>query len=156
MNINATLLGQMITFALFIGVTMRYIWPQVMAAMEARRAEIQKGLQDAAQGREIRRLAEEEGSSIVATAQADAKSLLAEAHERVRELMDQASKDAEVKKNHIVAEGHKQLQIDQETMRGELMKEIATMVLSISKHVLGGQLDAKAHEQLVKQYLDEK
>ena len=125
----------MITFALFIWVTMRYIWPQVMAAMEARRSEIQKGLQDAAQGREIRRLAEEEGSSIVATAQADAKSLLAEAHERMRELMAQASKDAEVKKDHILAEGHKQLQIDQETMRGELMKEIATMGGDVTRFV---------------------
>ena len=50
MNFNATLIGQTITFFVFVWVCMKYIWPPLMAALEARTAKITEGLAAAEQG----------------------------------------------------------------------------------------------------------
>ena len=42
MNINATLFGQAIWFAIFIWITMKYVWPPMKRAME-QHAAIQVG-----------------------------------------------------------------------------------------------------------------
>ena len=46
MNINATLLGQMIAFGLFVWFCWKFVWPPLLAAMEERAAKIEQGLKD--------------------------------------------------------------------------------------------------------------
>jgi F-type H+-transporting ATPase subunit b len=44
MNINATIIGQMIAFAIFIAFCMKYVWPPIMQALEERKKKIADGL----------------------------------------------------------------------------------------------------------------
>ena len=44
MNINLTLIVQMIVFALLIFGTMKWIWPQILTAMDERSRKIAQGL----------------------------------------------------------------------------------------------------------------
>ena len=44
MNFNATLIGQMIAFAIFVWFCMKYVWPPIMAALEDRQKQIADGL----------------------------------------------------------------------------------------------------------------
>ena len=66
MNINATLIGQAIWFALFIWITMKYVWPPLQKAMADRQAQIADGLAAAERGKheqELRRLEKHSGST---------------------------------------------------------------------------------------------
>ncbi len=76
MSINATLIGQMITFALLVWFTMKYVWPPLMQAMEERQKRIAEGLAAADKGKEEMELAEKR-----------AKKLLKEAKDQAAEIV---------------------------------------------------------------------
>ena len=46
MNLNGTLLGQMIAFGLFIWFCLKFVWPPLLAEMEERANKIEQGLKD--------------------------------------------------------------------------------------------------------------
>ena len=83
MSINATLIGQMITFTLLVWFTMKYVWPPIIAAMEERKAKIADGLAAAEKGQDEIKLAEKK-----------AKGLLKEAKEQSVEIISSAQKRA--------------------------------------------------------------
>ncbi len=47
MNLNATLIGQMVAFVIFIYLTHRFVWPPIVAALAERTKRIADGLQAA-------------------------------------------------------------------------------------------------------------
>jgi F-type H+-transporting ATPase subunit b len=49
-SFNLTLIGQTIAMIVFVWFCMRYIWPVIMAAIEARQNEIADGLAAAEKG----------------------------------------------------------------------------------------------------------
>ena len=63
MNLNATLLGQMIAFALFVWFCWKFVWPPLLAAMEERAKKIEQGLKDSEAG--AKKIVEAEGFSVV-------------------------------------------------------------------------------------------
>ena len=52
MNMNLTLLGQAISFAIFVWFCLKYVWPPIIAALDAREAQIADGLASAEQGKQ--------------------------------------------------------------------------------------------------------
>ena len=52
MDINATLLGQAITFAILIIFTMKFVWPPLNKMLEERATRIANGLAAAEKGRQ--------------------------------------------------------------------------------------------------------
>ena len=50
MDLNITLIGQMITFAVFVWFTMKFVWPPLMSVMEERRKQVADGLAAAERG----------------------------------------------------------------------------------------------------------
>ena len=46
MNLNATLIGQMIAFGLFVWFCWKFVWPPLLASMEERAKKIEQGLKD--------------------------------------------------------------------------------------------------------------
>ena len=43
--INATLIGEVIAFAIMIALTMKFVWPPLMKAIEERQRRIEEGLE---------------------------------------------------------------------------------------------------------------
>ena len=50
MDINITLFGQMIAFLIFVGLTVKFIWPPMIKALHDRRKKIADGLAAAEKG----------------------------------------------------------------------------------------------------------
>jgi hypothetical protein len=44
MNINLTLIAQLVSFAVFVWFTMKFVWPPLVKAMDERKAKIADGL----------------------------------------------------------------------------------------------------------------
>ena len=65
MNLNATLLGQMIAFGLFVWFCWKFVWPPLLAAMEERAKKIEQGLKDSEAGAKKIIEAEEESLSLI-------------------------------------------------------------------------------------------
>ena len=80
MDINATLLGQVLVFGILIWFSMKFIWPPLVKAVEDRQKKIAEGLAAADRGQNELQNAHGEAQSIVAAAREQAKKIVDQAH----------------------------------------------------------------------------
>lgn len=149
MNITATLIGQTITFALFVWFCMKYIWPPIVTALEARRKQIADGLAAADRGKHELELAAKRASETLHEAKLKAVEIISQAEKRANEIVDEAKNDAK-------AEGERQLvaaqaEIEQEVFRAreQLREQVAALVLAGAEKVLRREVNAQAHADLL-------
>ncbi|MFA7095603.1 MAG: F0F1 ATP synthase subunit B [Gammaproteobacteria bacterium] len=149
MNINATLLGQMITFALLVWFTMKFVWPPLTRALEARRTRIADGLAAAERGAHELELAQKRAGEMLREARQQAADLVAQANKRAAEIIEEA-------KNEARAEGERLLtaaraEIDQEINRAkeQLRAEVVTIALAGASKILEREIDANAHRDIL-------
>ncbi len=145
MNFNATLIGQMITFAIFVWFCMKYIWPPLIAALEERNARISEGLAAAQRGQQDLEEAEIKVKESFNETKAQAQEIINQAQKRANEIVDEA-KDAareEAEKTKAAAS----VEIDQQitAAREQLRKEVSSIALAGAEQILKREVDAKAH-----------
>jgi F-type H+-transporting ATPase subunit b len=156
MNINATLFGQMITFMVFVFITMRYVWPNIMQALIDREQEIQSGLQAAEQSKLALHQASEETDLMLKKAKQEVHALLGKAKTQGQEIVEQAKDLATVESQQILKSA--QAQIEQKSMqaRNDLQKEFSSLVVAALRKILGSEISIKDHQQVLAQVLKEK
>jgi len=149
MNINITLIGQTIAFAVFVWFCMKYIWPPIMDALEARKKEIADGLAAAEKGRKAEDLGKEKASEIIKDAKTQAQEILGNAEKRRNEIIEEAKSDAKAEGERLLASA--KAEIDQEINRAreELRGQVATLVVSGAGRILDKEVDGKAHGKLI-------
>lgn len=155
MNLNATLIAQGITFFLFIWMTMRFVWPMVKQAMDERQQKIADGLAAAEKGVRDLDTARDEARKLLDDAKNQAADLLSQANKRSSEIVEESKKEAREEGSRLVASAR--AQIDQELARAreELRKEVATLAVVGAGKVLGREIDAKAHAELLDKVANE-
>ncbi|MGB5330323.1 MAG: F0F1 ATP synthase subunit B [Gammaproteobacteria bacterium] len=145
MNFNATLIGQMITFAVFVWFCMKYIWPPLMAALEERNARISEGLAAAQRGQQDLEDAQAKVSDSLNDAKQQAQEIINQAQKRANEIVDEAKGDArdEADKIKVAASADIDQQIN--SAREELRKEVSSIALAGAAQILKREVDAEAH-----------
>ncbi len=149
MNINLTLIGQSITFAVFVWFCMKYIWPPIVHALEVRRKTIADGLAAAERGKHEQELAAKRASETLHEAKVKAAEIIAQAEKRAVQIIEEAKAAAK-------AEGERQLaaaqaEIEQATYRAreQLRSQVAALVIAGAEKVLRREVDAKVHAELL-------
>ncbi len=146
MDINATLFGQMITFALLVWFTMRFVWPPLIGALEERRGRIAEGLSAAEQGHKALQEAREITKIQIQEAQEKAQEIIAQAHRYSSTVLEEAKQNAAQEYQRIVGSGYTEVQQAQQRARLVLQGEICTMALTMTERLLGhavNEADAK-------------
>ena len=145
MNFNATLIGQMITFAVFVWFCMKYIWPPLMAALEERNTRISEGLAAAQRGQQDLEDAQAKVSDSLNEAKQQAQEIINQAQKRANEIVDEAKGTArdEADKIKVAASADVDQQIN--SAREELRKEVSAIALAGAEQILKREVDAKAH-----------
>jgi len=149
MNINATLIVEMVTFLLFVWFTMAVVWPPVIRALEKRRAQIAEGIASADQGRQALDVAKAEGEVLIAQARDQAAAILRQAEERAQSVIDQAVGEGKHKADVLVAQAHQELEAQLKSAQRELYNEIAGLALKAAGQVVNEDLDDEKHRKLV-------
>lgn len=149
MGVNLTLVGQMITFILFVLFTMKFVWPPLTAAMDERVKRIADGLAAAEKGQEAQADAEKQVDAAMREARAEAADLIAQAQKRSNDMVGEA-------KGAAVAEGERMLQaaraqIEQEgdAAKDALRREVAVLALAGAEKILAREIDPASHEQML-------
>lgn len=155
MNINATILGQMISFAIFVWFCMKFVWPPIITAMRERQEKIASGLQDADQAQKDLELAKEKAADTLREAKQQAASLIEQANKRAAQLVEEA-------KDQARAEGERlkdaaQAEIDQELNRAKesLRAQVATLSIAGAEKILSSSVDQNAHNAMLEQLASE-
>jgi F-type H+-transporting ATPase subunit b len=148
-NINVTLLGQMITFSLLVYFTMKKVWPPIMHAMQERQKRIAEGLAAAERGAHEQELAKERAAHTIREAKQQASEVIAQAQRRSSEIIDEAKRQAkEEGARQLVAA---QAEIEQETVqaREKLRERVGELALIGASKIIKREIDAKAHSDLI-------
>ncbi|MCA2017253.1 F0F1 ATP synthase subunit B [Vibrio tritonius] len=155
MNINATMLGQVISFVIFAWLCMKYVWPPLVKLLDERRAEIAKGLEHADDAAKELELAKANGATLVAEARDKAKSIVAQGKQRQEKMIEEAVELASKEKDRIIAEGRAEIEVERNRLRQELQAEMADMVIESASKLISRNLDSEANRDLVNRFIKE-
>jgi F-type H+-transporting ATPase subunit b len=155
MNINATLLAQTIMFALFVWFCMKFVWPPIIAALEQRKKQIADGLADAERSKHDLELAAKRSAEILREAKEKVGEIVNNGEKRASEIVEAAKVQAKVEGDRIIA-GAK-AEIDQEVFRAkeQLRTQVSAIALAGASKILGREIDAKAHNDLLDKMVSE-
>ena len=149
MNINLTLVIQMVVFALLIVVTMKYIWPMILGPMEERARKIATGLAAAEKAELDLTKASERAETAIKEARDRANEIVDQAQRRANEMVEAAKAQALQEGERLVATARQQIELATTKAREELRKEVARLAVSSASQLLGREIDAKAHSDLL-------
>jgi len=155
MNINATLLAQTIMFALFVWFCMKFVWPPIMTALEERKKLIADGLADADRAKLDLELASKRSAEILREAKEKAGDVITNAEKRGSEIVEEEKSKAKQEADRIIAGA--QAEIDQEVFRAkeQLRTEVSAIALAGASKILGKEIDANAHNDLLNKLVAE-
>ena len=145
MNINLTLIGQSITFALFVWFCMKFIWPPIMGALETRRKEIADGLAAAERGQHEQVLAEKRAVEHIKEAKGQASDIIAQAQKRAGEMIEEAKGDAKTEAKRIVTGANAEIKQETSRAREHLRQEVITLAIAGAEKVLKREVDKDVH-----------
>ena len=149
MNINATLLGQMIAFLLFVWFTKKFVWPPIMQAMQERSKRIADGLAAADQGKKELVDAEGRAKEIVSEARQNAVGIVDQAQLRAGESIKAAKSIGTREGERMIQAARDEIEQVSNRARDELRKEVAAIALAGAGKLLDREIDAKTHKQLL-------
>ena len=150
MNFNATLIGQSITFIVFVWFCMKFVWPPIMNALVARKEKIAEGLAAADRGKHEQELAQQKASELLHEAKQKAAEVISRGEKRAAEIVEEAKTDAIEEGNRLKAAA--QAEIDQEVNRAReaLRGQVVEIATAGAGRILKRELDATANDDLIK------
>ena len=155
MNLNMTLFGQMVAFALFVMFCMKYVWPPILAAMTERAEKIAEGLAAAERGHQELELAKKKAVERLSEAKQESRELVDGAHKRAAQIVEEAKEQARVEGDRLKEAA--QAEIDQELNRAreQLRAQVAALALAGAEKVLAAEIDMQRHSELLEQFAAE-
>lgn len=149
MNINATLIAQAIMFTIFVWFCMRFVWPPIVNALEARKKQIADGLAAADRGKHELELAAKRASESLHDAKMKASEIIAQAEKRAAQIVDEAKTAAKGEGDRMIAAAQAEMEQEVFRAREQLRGQVATLVVAGAEKVLRREVDAKAHADLL-------
>jgi F-type H+-transporting ATPase subunit b len=149
MNINFTLFAQAIVFAAFIWFTVRFIWPPLLRAIEARQKQIADGLAAAEQGKKSLEVSSKQAERAIQEARARSAEIIAQAEKRGGEVVEQAKTAAKAEGDREKAAAKADIQQEAARAREQLREQVAALAVAGAEKILRREVDAKVHGDLL-------
>jgi F-type H+-transporting ATPase subunit b len=149
MNINYTLFGQMLSFAILIWFTVKFIWPPLIKAIEERQQKIAEGLAAADRSRKDLAQTQEKVSEALKEARVKANEIIEQAHQRANSIVDQAKTDAVVEATRQKALADADILASANRAREDLRKQVSLLAVTGAEKLLRREIDANAHKALL-------
>jgi F-type H+-transporting ATPase subunit b len=148
-NLNSTLIAQIVVFFILAWFTMRFVWPPIMKALDDRAKKIADGLAAADRGKQELELASKRSAEALRAGKEKSAELLAQTEKRVTQIIEEAKAQAKVEADRVIA-GAK-AEIEQETLRAResLRDQVAALAVAGAEKILRREIDAKAHAGLL-------
>ena len=149
MNINLTLIVQMLVFIVLIWFTMKFVWPMILGPMEERSKKIAQGLAAADRGEEALAKARDEAETIIRAARERASQIIDLANTQANELVEQAKGVATSDAQRIKVAAEQQTELETSRARESLRREVAQIAVQAASKLLEREIDPKAHADLL-------
>ena len=151
MDINLTLIGQMITFVIFVGLTMKFVWPPLKKVMHARQARIAEGLSFTDRAEKELKAAKQNAREIVQQAKAQAGKIIEQANMRAVQIDEEAKENARNDANRIRQAANDEAIAQMRMMKQQLRKEVVTIALAGAEKLINQNIDMASNNQLLEE-----
>jgi F-type H+-transporting ATPase subunit b len=148
-NINLTLVIQMVVFAILVWLTMKLVWPMILGPMEERSRKIAQGLAAGQEGEKALAQAREKAEAIIREARERATQIVDQAQHRANDIIEQAKGAATAEGQRLVAAAHQQIELEASHARESLRREVAQIAVQAASKLLEREIDARAHADLI-------
>lgn len=155
MNINLTLIVQMVVFLTLVWFTMKFVWPIILGAMEDRSKKIATGLAAAEKGQQDFAQAEKRAEAVIREARERANQIIDQAQHRANDVVDQAKTTAIAEGARLVATAQQQIELESNRAREQLRREVGQLAVSAASKLLQREIDPRAHADLLDKFATE-
>ena len=149
MNMNATLIGQTVTFIVFIWICMKYIWPPITAAMAARQKAIADGLSAAERASQDLDLAQKRAADQLREAKEQAAALVEEARQRALAFEDEQKEKAREEAAKILEAARAEIETETNRAKDALRAQVAALAVEGAERILEKSVDEQAHSDML-------
>jgi len=149
MSITATFIFQMIVFLILVGFTMKYIWPPITAALDARAKKIAEGLSAADRAKAELNTANKRVEEQLAAARTDAAQRLADAERLANSMIEEAKGRASEEGAKIVAQAKADAEQESMKAREALREQVAALAVKGAEAILRKEVNPAVHADLL-------
>lgn len=146
---NATLLGQALSFFLFVWFCMKFVWPPIMKAVAIRQQKIADGLQAAEHAKKSLDLAQANASDHLKEAKRTASEIIEAANKRKAQILDEVREEAELKRQALLAQAQAEIESERNRVRNDLRKQVAELAIVGAEKILERAIDKEAHKDIL-------
>ncbi|WP_445620350.1 F0F1 ATP synthase subunit B [Kushneria sp. Sum13] len=155
MNINMTLIGQMIAFAIFVWFCMKYVWPPITQALTERQQRIQEGLEEADRARAELHKANEQAEETLRESREEAARMLDKTRSRANQMIEEARTDARAEGERMIANARSEIDSEIQQAKSELRAQVAALAIQGAERILESSIDEKKHREMVDRLAEE-
>jgi F-type H+-transporting ATPase subunit b len=155
MNLNATILGQTIAFAVFVWFCLKYVWPPVTQALAERQKKIAEGLEAADRAQRDLSLAQNKAADDLREAKVKSAEIIDMANKRANQIVEEAKEKAREEGQRLVAGAKAEIEMEVQRAKEELRAQVAAIAIAGAEKILEGTVDQAANEELVKKLASE-
>jgi F-type H+-transporting ATPase subunit b len=148
-NINLTLIVQMLVFIALIWFTMKFVWPMILGPMEERSRKIAAGLAAAEKGKQDLVQADQRAEAIIREARDRAAHIVDLAGKRSSEIIEEAKATASSEAQYLVNHAHDEVARESSRAREGLVREVGRLAVEGASRLLEREIDPKTHADLL-------
>ena len=149
MNINLTLIGQSLTFIVFVLFCMKFVWPALIGIMVEREKRIADGLEAATRADKDLELAQKKAMQQIHEAKEQAAGIIDAANKRGSQIVEEAKELARGEGERIKTAAEAEIEREISQAREELRGIVAALALTGAETVLGDAIDAGKHNAML-------
>jgi F-type H+-transporting ATPase subunit b len=149
LSINATLIIQMIVFAILVGFTMKFVWPPITAALDERAKKIADGLSAADKAKSELAVANKKVEAQLSAARDDAAKRLADAERLAQQMVEDAKGRASEEAAKIIAAARAEAEQESVKAREALREQVAGLAVKGAEAILRKEVNASVHAELL-------
>jgi F-type H+-transporting ATPase subunit b len=154
-DINGTVIVELITFLVMMAILARYVYPQVVRLAEARQRQVVDELKEAEKARAEAEARLAEAEAKLNDARKTAQSVIDAASKSAEQLRQDLKQKAEEEAHRIRESTRKEIEAERLKAIQSVRSEVAGLVVAATERVIGETLDAAKHKQLIEKAIEE-
>jgi F-type H+-transporting ATPase subunit b len=155
MNINLTLFGQMISFAIFIWFSMKFVWPPILQALEERKSQIADGLAQAERGQHAQEIGQKHAKELLQKTKAQTAEMISSAQKRAIEIVEEAKNEARAESERILTTARADVEREHNRVKDQLQEQISRLALAAAEKILRREIDPAGHQDLLNTVIEQ-
>ena len=155
MDVNASIIVQMLVFIVFVGLTMKFIWPAIIKALETRQKSIVDGLAAAEKGHKKLKLAEMQAEKQLIKAKEKATYMIEQASQNAHYIIAKAKNKAREEGKYLIQLAKNEIEQEYNVTRAKLLKQMSSIAVISAQKILQREIDRTSNDRLVDELANE-